>query len=85
MRPRLRLEGRSEWPHNSMRLESRGWRYDDGLDGPPTHGRVISGCHPYPTIVGAHELGYEDKRPPYKRAKEGHEGRRGLAAAHRGL
>jgi predicted RNase H-like nuclease len=54
-----------------QRLEGRGWRYDDGLDGPPTGGRVLSECYPYTTIVGASEFGYDDKRPPYKRAPKG--------------
>lgn len=53
------------------RLEDRAWRYDDGLDGPPGQGRVLSECYPYTTIVGAPELGYDDKRPPYKRAPKG--------------
>jgi len=46
-------------------LERRGFRYDDGLDGPPKEGRVISECYPY-TIVGSAELGYNE-RPRYKR------------------
>jgi predicted RNase H-like nuclease len=57
--------------HLRKRLEGRGWRYDDGLDGPPTRGRVLSECYPYTTIVGAFEFGYDDKRPPYKRAPKG--------------
>lgn len=57
--------------HLRQRLEGRGWRYDDGLDGPPEQGRVMSECYPYTAIVGAHELGYDDKRPPYKRAPRG--------------
>lgn len=28
-------------------------------------------CYPYTTIVGAEELGYEDKLPAYKRARKG--------------
>ena len=31
----------------------------------------MSECYPYTTIVGAHELGYEDERPRYKRAPRG--------------
>ena len=44
---------------------------DDGLDGPPARGRVVSECYPYTTIVGAFEFGYDDRRPPYKRAPKG--------------
>jgi predicted RNase H-like nuclease len=47
-------------------LERRGFRYDDGLDGPPIAGRVVSECYPHTTIVGSAELGY-DERPRYKR------------------
>lgn len=31
----------------------------------------MSECYPYTTIVGAEELGYDEKRPAYKRAKKG--------------
>jgi hypothetical protein len=48
-------------------LEAAGWRYDDGTSGSPTHGRVVSECYPYTTIVGAHELAYDLDRPRYKR------------------
>ncbi len=49
-------------------LVERGWRYNDGSAGPPeVPGRVFSECYPYVTIVGAHELGYVDERPRYKR------------------
>lgn len=44
-------------------LEQRGWRYDDGRDGPPKRGRTVCECYPYVTLVGAHELGYEEERP----------------------
>jgi hypothetical protein len=27
----------------------------------------MSGCYPYTTLVGAHELGYDHQRPGYKR------------------
>jgi hypothetical protein len=57
--------------HLRGRLEQAGWRYDDGRDGPPRSGRVVSECYPYTTIVGVEELGYDDKRPPYKRPKKG--------------
>jgi predicted RNase H-like nuclease len=50
-----------------INLEQFGFRYDDGLDGPPTFGRVVSECYPYTTLVGAHELGYAHERPIYKR------------------
>lgn len=53
------------------RLEALGWRYSDGREGPPASGRVLSECYPYTTIVGVPELGYDDKRPPYKRASKG--------------
>lgn len=48
-------------------LEDLGWRYDDGHDGPPVAGRVMSEVYPYTTIVGAPELGYDLERPIYKR------------------
>ena len=57
--------------HLRQLLEGRGWHYDDGLDGPPKRGRVLSECYPYTAIVGSPELGYDDRRPPYKRAKKG--------------
>lgn len=56
--------------HLRERLEELGWRYSSGATGPPEHGRVLSECYPYTTIVGVPELGY-DKRPAYKRAKNG--------------
>jgi hypothetical protein len=49
------------------RLEAAGWSYSDGRKGPPRSGRALSECYPYTTIVGAEKLGYEDKRPAYKR------------------
>ena len=48
-------------------LEARGWRYSDGIDGPPERGRAMSECYPYTTLVGAFELGYTSERPRYKR------------------
>jgi len=48
-------------------LEDRGWIYDDGRNGPPTTGKVVSECYPYTAIVGADELGFHDVRPTYKR------------------
>jgi predicted RNase H-like nuclease len=41
------------------RLQSLGWSYDDGLDGPPAGGHAFSECYPYTTIVGMPELGYD--------------------------
>lgn len=52
-------------------LETLGWRYSDGVSGPPQAGRWVSECYPYTTIVGAPELGYDDERPRYKRAPRG--------------
>jgi len=48
-------------------LQQAGFVYDDGLDGPPQSGRVVSECFPYTTIVGYEPFGY-DERPRYKRA-----------------
>ena len=47
-------------------LVSDGFLYDDGVDGPPSSGRVVSECYPYTTIVGYALFGY-DVRPLYKR------------------
>lgn len=44
-----------------------GWRYSDGGHGPPADGWVVSETHPYTTMVGAPELGYETERSRYKR------------------
>jgi predicted RNase H-like nuclease len=52
-------------------LETHGWRYDDGRDGPPPGGRVMSECYPYTTIVGVAELGFDVERPRYKRQPKG--------------
>lgn len=57
--------------HLRERLEALGWHYSSGAAGPPARGRVLSECYPYTTIVGVPELGYDDKRPAYKRAKKG--------------
>jgi predicted RNase H-like nuclease len=46
-------------------LQDRGFHYDDGIDGPPGSGRIVSECYPYTTIVG-YEPAY-DVRPLYKR------------------
>jgi predicted RNase H-like nuclease len=48
-----------------------GWRYSDGRDGPPEHGRVLSETYPYTTLTGAAELGYGSERPRYKRRPRG--------------
>jgi predicted RNase H-like nuclease len=47
-------------------LESCGVTYNDGIDGPPSAGRMVSECYPYTTIVGYEPFGYQ-VRPPYKR------------------
>ena len=52
-------------------LEAMEWRYDPGLDGPPSRGKTLSECYPYTTIVGAPELGYSARRPAYKRKPRG--------------
>ena len=44
-----------------------GWRYDDGSGGPQDGGQYVSETYPYATLVGAAELGYDTKRPRYKR------------------
>jgi predicted RNase H-like nuclease len=49
------------------RLASQGWRYTDGLAGPPETGRHVFECYPYTTLVGVEELGYTQERPRYKR------------------
>ncbi|MGW6012615.1 DUF429 domain-containing protein [Streptomyces sp. NPDC055210] len=49
------------------RLREAGWSYDDGRQGPPAGGLVLSECYPYTTLVGAAELGYDLERPTYKR------------------
>lgn len=49
------------------KLEAVGWHYDDGLDGPPSRGQVLSECYPYTTLVGTPVLGYDQERPVYKR------------------
>lgn len=49
------------------RLEQLGWTYSDGFAGPRPTGRHIYECYPYTTLVGVEELGYDDKRPAYKR------------------
>lgn len=53
--------------HLLRELELKGWTYSDGLEGPPTGGRIVSECYPYTTIVGVAELGYDTERPRYKR------------------
>jgi predicted RNase H-like nuclease len=52
-------------------LVADGWRYDDGRDGPPHAGRIVSECYPYTTIVGVAELGFDIERPRYKRQPKG--------------
>lgn len=48
-------------------LEAAGWRYSDGVAGPPDRGRFVAECYPYTTIVGTPALGYDSERPRYKR------------------
>jgi len=48
------------------RLETVGWKYEDGLSAKGARGRSVSECYPYTTIIGVPELGY-DVRPLYKR------------------
>jgi predicted RNase H-like nuclease len=47
-------------------LRKHGFRYDDGIDGPPSRGRIVGECYPYTTIVGYDPFGYA-VRPLYKR------------------
>src|SRR5215207_6912472 len=37
-------------------LEQEGWRYRDGLTGPPPSGRWVAECYSYAALVGAEEL-----------------------------
>jgi predicted RNase H-like nuclease len=57
--------------HLRERLQQDGWSYSDGFAGPPRSGRALSECYPYTTIVGVEELGYDGKRPGYKRKPKG--------------
>jgi len=52
--------------HLREHLVSAGWRYDDGLAGPPSDGRVVSEFYPYTTLVGAKQFAFRP-RPSYKR------------------
>ena len=47
-------------------LVEHGFRYDDGIDGPPASDRVLSECYPYTTMVGYPPFDY-DEPPRYKR------------------
>lgn len=49
------------------RLEARGMVYDDGVAERPTDRSSFFECYPYTTLVGMAELGYETRRPRYKR------------------
>jgi predicted RNase H-like nuclease len=51
----------------ALRLAVHGWVYSSGTAGPRVAGRVMHECYPYATLVGAHEFGYDQQRPPYKR------------------
>jgi len=57
--------------HLRERIERLGWSYSDGVTGPPVAGRVVSECYPYTTLVGVPQLGYDERRPQYKRASRG--------------
>jgi len=66
------------------RLESVGFVYASGLEPAPQGTRTFFECYPYTTLVGMHELGYDDERPRYKRLDRTlpvAEGRRRRAAA----
>ncbi|TPW76043.1 DUF429 domain-containing protein [Schumannella soli] len=49
------------------RLEHAGFHYVDGSGPPPADRVSMFECYPYTTIVGMEELGYDDRRPRYKR------------------
>lgn len=49
------------------KLEALGFVYSDGIHPPSPLVRTMFECYPYTTIVGMAELGYEEKRPRYKR------------------
>ena len=53
------------------RLEAAGFYYLDGTRPADPVGRGFFECYPYTTIVGMVELGYDDKRPRYKRPVRG--------------
>jgi predicted RNase H-like nuclease len=48
------------------RLQGLGWSYADGQQR-PARDRSVFECHPYTTLVGVAELGYDVERPRYKR------------------
>ena len=48
-------------------LEADGVAVDDGLAPHPAGTTTVFECYPYTTLVGVEELGYEDRRPRYKR------------------
>jgi len=49
------------------RLETAGMVYDDGVAAVPPGRSSYFECYPYTTLVGMTELGYETRRPRYKR------------------
>jgi predicted RNase H-like nuclease len=49
------------------RLADAGAVYDDGVVPVPADAVSYFECYPYTTLVGAPELGYDDRRPRYKR------------------
>jgi len=49
------------------RLERDGLAYDDGLAPHAPGTTTVFECYPYTTLVGVEELGYDERRPRYKR------------------
>jgi predicted RNase H-like nuclease len=49
------------------RLAAAGALYDDGVVPLPADAVSYFECYPYTTLVGAAELGYDERRPRYKR------------------
>jgi len=49
------------------RLAAAGAVWDDGVAAVPADAVSYFECYPYTTLVGAAELGYDDRRPRYKR------------------
>ncbi|MCY7411443.1 MAG: DUF429 domain-containing protein [Salinibacterium sp.] len=49
------------------RLAARGFRYLGDAAASDEHAPTVFECYPYTTIVGVPQLGYDEKRPRYKR------------------
>jgi predicted RNase H-like nuclease len=65
-------------------LEELGFEYSDGVTQVPASARSFFECYPYTTLVGMAELGYDERRPRYKRldtALTAAEGRAARASA----